>query len=79
MLDLQDLKLNTIESKVFKYFQNICNIPHGSGNRVPIADFCETFAKKRGLKYIRDNENNAVTQDDTLCLCQLRTQIFVFY
>lgn len=60
MLDLQDLKLNTIESKVFKYFQNICNIPHGSGNRVPIADFCETFAKKRGLKYIRDNENNVI-------------------
>lgn len=64
MLDLQDLKLNTIESKVFKYFQNICNIPHGSGNRVPIADFCETFAKSRNLRYIRDNENNVIIFKD---------------
>lgn len=60
MLDLRDLNLNSIENKVFEYFQNICNIPHGSGNRVPIADFCENFAKSHNLRYIRDNADNVV-------------------
>lgn len=64
MLDLKDLKLNSIEDKVFEYFQNICDIPHGSSNRVPIADFCESFAKSHNFKFIRDSENNVIIFKD---------------
>lgn len=64
MLDLKDLKLNSIEDKVFEYFQNICDIPHGSSNRVPIADFCESFAKSHNFKFIHDSENNVIIFKD---------------
>lgn len=39
-------------SEVFSYFQEICAIPHGSGNTGMIADYCLEFAKLHGL-----NEN----------------------
>ena len=31
-------------SEVFSYFQEICAIPHGSGNTGMIADYCLEFA-----------------------------------
>ena len=37
-------------SEVFSYFQEICAIPHGSGNTGMIADYCLEFAKLHGLK-----------------------------
>ena len=36
--------------EVFSYFQEICAIPHGSGNTGMIADYCLEFAKLHGLK-----------------------------
>ena len=33
---------------VFKYFEEICNIPHGSGNTKQISDYLVSFAKERG-------------------------------
>lgn len=45
---------------VFAFFQQICSIPHGSGNTDQIADFCVDFAKKRGLRYLRDKMNNVI-------------------
>ena len=32
--------------RVFHYFENICAIPHGSGNTDGISEFCVNFAKK---------------------------------
>lgn len=34
---------------VFHYFEEIAAIPHGSRNTKKIADYCEQFAKDRGL------------------------------
>ena len=31
-------------TKVFKYFEEICAIPHGSGNTKQISDYCAGFA-----------------------------------
>ena len=40
--------LSHLEPKeVFYYFEEICGIPHGSGNTKRIADYCEQFAARR--------------------------------
>lgn len=45
---------------VFYFFEQICNIPHGSRNTKAISDFCVSFAKERNLKYIQDDHNNVI-------------------
>lgn len=50
--------------KVFHYFEEICQIPHGSGNLDKISSYLETFAKDRGLFHIRDKANNVIIVKD---------------
>ena len=45
---------------VFGYFEQLCAIPHGSGNTKPISDFLVSFAKEKGLLYIQDEANNVI-------------------
>ena len=45
---------------VFKYFEEICKIPHGSGNCEAIADYCVDFAKKHNLEFLKDEYNNVI-------------------
>lgn len=47
-------------TKVFKYFEDICNIPHGSGNVKQISDYCVQFAKEHHLKYYQDELFNVI-------------------
>ena len=48
--------LGNLEPKsVFGYFEDICKIPHGSGNMDKISQFCVDFAKEHGLEYIQDD------------------------
>lgn len=51
---------NLEPKKVFYYFEEICNIPHGSGNMDKISDYLVEFAKKRGLFYIQDEVKNVI-------------------
>ena len=44
--------------KVLGFFEEICKIPHGSGNEEAVAKYIENFAKERGLFVIRDANNN---------------------
>ena len=54
-------KLENLEpARVFYWFEEICNIPHGSGNTKAISDFLAGFAAERGLKYYQDELNNVV-------------------
>ncbi|MGN0264700.1 MAG: aminoacyl-histidine dipeptidase [Oliverpabstia sp.] len=46
--------------KVFYYFEEICGIPHGSGNTKEISDYLVKFASERNLKYYQDDSNNVV-------------------
>lgn len=46
--------------KVFEYFEDICSIPHGSGNTKKISDYCVGFAREHGLEYIQDDSNNVI-------------------
>lgn len=49
---------------VFKYFGEICNIPHGSGNTDEISSYCVSFAKEHGLEYKKDSYNNVIIWKD---------------
>ena len=51
---------NCEPKRVFHYFEEICKIPHGSGNTRHISDYLVQFAKNHDLKYIQDEMNNVV-------------------
>ena len=46
--------------QVFKYFEDICALPHGSENTDAIAQYCMDFAKEHSLKAVRDKANNII-------------------
>ncbi len=46
--------------KVFYYFEDICRIPHGSGNTGKISDYLVEFAAKRGLAHYQDSVGNVI-------------------
>lgn len=50
--------------KVFAYFEDISQIPHGSGNTKAISDYCVEFAKTHGLTYIQDEDHNVIIVKD---------------
>ncbi len=45
---------------VFGYFDDICAIPHGSGNTGQISDYCVRFARDHGLKFRQEPCGNVV-------------------
>lgn len=46
--------------KVLHYFEELCAIPHGSGNTKAISDYCVAFARQRGLEVHQDALNNVI-------------------
>lgn len=46
--------------RVFHYFEEICAIPHGSGNEQAISDYCVAFAKSHDLWVRQDEANNVI-------------------
>ena len=58
---MSERKLQGLEPEsVFRYFEEICAIPHGSRNTKAISDYLVSFAKARGLRYRQDDSNNVV-------------------
>ena len=51
---------NLQPKEVFNFFEEICNIPHGSGNLQQISDYLVKFAKDRNLDVIQDEELNVI-------------------
>ncbi len=49
---------------VFRYFEEICGIPHGSGSTKQISDYCVDFAREHGLRYVQDEMNNVILWKD---------------
>ena len=47
-------------AKVFSFFEEICSIPHGSGNTKQISDHLMKFAQARGLDAVQDESNNVL-------------------
>ncbi len=57
--------LNGIEPKnVFRFFEEICAIPHGSGNTRQISDYLKKFATDRSLKVNQEPCGNIVIYKD---------------
>ena len=56
--------MNVLENlqpqSIFTFFEQMCSIPHGSGNTKAISDWCVNFAKERGLEYHQDADNNII-------------------
>ncbi|WP_409015873.1 aminoacyl-histidine dipeptidase [Anaerostipes caccae] len=55
--------------KVFKYFEILTKIPHGSYNCKAVSDFCVDFAKKRGLFVIQDDHYNVIIKKEASPSC----------
>lgn len=53
---LKDLK----PADVFHYFEEICKIPHGSGNTGEISNYLASFAKERNLEHYQDEVGNVI-------------------
>ena len=51
---------NLQPKEVFHFFEEICNIPHGSGNLQKISDYLVRFAMERNLEFIQDGELNVI-------------------
>ena len=49
---------------VFEYFEQLCSVPHGSGNTKQVSDLCVAFAREHGLRYRQDAVNNVVIWKD---------------
>ncbi len=47
-------------AKVFAYFEEICQIPHGSGNEEGISNYLVDFAKTHNLEYYQDEAKNVI-------------------
>jgi dipeptidase D len=54
-------------ASVFGYFEEICSIPHGSGNTKMISDYLVNFAREQGLRYIQDENNNVILFGEGTC------------
>ena len=53
--------LSSYEPKeVLRFFEEICAIPHGSGNVDRISDYLVSFAKARNLKFRQDEKKNVI-------------------
>ena len=47
-------------AKVLGFFEEICQIPHGSGNTKQLSDWLVDFAKARNLEHYQDELNNVI-------------------
>ena len=58
---MSERKLEGLEPQaVFRYFEEICAIPHGSRNTKAISDYLVAFAKAHDLRCIQDESNNVI-------------------
>ena len=65
---MNEMKLAGLQpAAVFEYFEQICAIPHGSGNTKAISDYLVNFAEEHGLRYSQDDANNVVIFQDGTC------------
>lgn len=52
--------MESMEKKVFDYFEEMSQIPHGSGNTDEIKNYIVRFAEDHGLWYRTDKANNII-------------------
>ncbi len=57
---MSNILANLEPARVFHYFEEICNIPHGSKNTKQISNYIVEFAKKHSLQYRQDEMDNVI-------------------
>ncbi len=62
---------------VFGYFEEICSMPHGSGNTKIISDYLVDFAQKQGLRYAQDEDNNVILWQEGTCGLEDRPPVII--
>ncbi len=55
---------------VFRFFEEICRIPHGSGNEAMLSDYLKEFAMQRGLHCIQDEWKNIIIVKEAAPGCE---------
>ena len=63
-VEVQTMSVLDENVAIFKYFEEISKIPHGSFHEEKIADYVENFAKEHDFKYVRDDMNNVIIYKD---------------
>ncbi|MCD8132296.1 MAG: aminoacyl-histidine dipeptidase [Clostridiales bacterium] len=61
---------NLKPKNVFTYFDEICSIPHGSGNTKQISDYCAAFACSHGLRCRQEPCGNVIIWKDASPGCE---------
>ena len=65
---MENRKLAGLEPQLFfSCFEQLCAIPHGSGNTKAISDFLVCFAKEKEISYIQDEWNNVLFFQEGTC------------
>ncbi len=64
-------------ASVFRYFEEICAIPHPSYHEEQIADYLVTFAKERNLEYYRDQMHNVLIKKPATVGCEDKPAILL--
>lgn len=64
--------------RVFHYFEEICAIPHGSGNEKAISDYCVAFAKSHDLWVRQDEANNVIIRKPGLLQVMRLLRLYAF-
>ncbi len=57
---MNDVTQGLAPAAVLRHFEELCAIPHGSGNTKAISDHCLAFAQKLGLECRQDELNNII-------------------
>ena len=56
--------------RVFNIFEDICAIPHGSGNEAAVAQYIVNYAKDKGCEAIIDSDNNVFVKKPAPAGCE---------
>ena len=61
---------NVKHQRVFNIFEDICAIPHGSGNEAAVAQYVANYAKSMGCDVIVDQDNNVFVRKAAPAGCE---------
>ena len=68
---------NCEPKRVFHYFEEICKIPHGSGNTKQISDYLVQFARDHELSWYQDASNNVIIRRPASKGCELAPTVIL--
>ena len=63
--------------RVFYYFEELCRIPHGSGNTKEVSDYLVQFARDHELSWYQDASNNVIIRRPASKGCELAPTVIL--